>query len=294
MPPSPIHLFPITELKSGFTTCPALKMQNVVNVPFDDKDLGIHKNTGTLSHDIVTPPAPTKTIPTEPSPQRAWEAKYPKGSISPKTELPGGMGFYMSGPPNFAKMLDAGATDVLFSYRVMFNHDWEWVKGGKLPGAYGGVGDLAYRCSGGRKDDRCKCFNFRLMWRAGGKGEIYAYVPLNKTNDDRLLSHPLSKRNNDFSGISVGRGAFTFQKGIWTTVAERIKLNSPNKSDGEIQLWINGECVLHITGLILREEEASHIKGMHFQTFFGGKTPEWASPKDQKAWFADVSGGIIQ
>lgn len=40
---------------------------------------------------------------------------------------------------------------------------------------------------------------------------------------------------------------------------------------GEVQLWVNGKSVIEITGLILREDEALHIKGMHFQTFFGGK-----------------------
>jgi hypothetical protein len=47
----------------------------------------------------------------------------------------------------------------------MFEEDFEFVLGGKLPGIFGGVGDLSYRCSGGRKDDRCKCFSLRLMWR---------------------------------------------------------------------------------------------------------------------------------
>ena len=40
---------------------------------------------------------------------------------------------------------------------------------------------------------------------------------------------------------------------------------------GEVQLWINGKSVIEITGLILREDKASHIKGMHFETFFGGR-----------------------
>ena len=40
---------------------------------------------------------------------------------------------------------------------------------------------------------------------------------------------------------------------------------------GEIQLWIDGKSVIEIPGLVLREDEASHIKGMHFQTFFGGR-----------------------
>ncbi|KIJ63460.1 hypothetical protein HYDPIDRAFT_112872, partial [Hydnomerulius pinastri MD-312] len=40
---------------------------------------------------------------------------------------------------------------------------------------------------------------------------------------------------------------------------------------GELQLWVNGVCMIHAKGLILREGEASHIKGMYFQTFFGGE-----------------------
>lgn len=29
----------------------------------------------------------------------------------------------------------------------------------------GGVADAAYKCTGARQNDRCKCFNVRLMWR---------------------------------------------------------------------------------------------------------------------------------
>ena len=29
----------------------------------------------------------------------------------------------------------------------------------------GGEGDSAYECAGGRKDERCRCFSLRLMWR---------------------------------------------------------------------------------------------------------------------------------
>ena len=36
---------------------------------------------------------------------------------------------------------------------------------GKLPGQFGGVGDLAYGCSGGRQDNRMQCFDLRFMWR---------------------------------------------------------------------------------------------------------------------------------
>ncbi|EGN97512.1 polysaccharide lyase family 14 protein [Serpula lacrymans var. lacrymans S7.3] len=305
------HLFPILNVLHGFTTCPTLALTNVANVSLSDNALGIHKNTGHLTHNVVNPPMPIALCGNEPPPQVAWEAFYPKGSISPQTEKPGGLGFYLSGPSDFARALENGASEALFSYKVMFQPDWEWVKGGKLPGMYGGVGDLAYKCSGGRQDDRCKCFNLRLMWRASGKGEIYAYMPLNNINTKQLLAvPPKSVLNNDY-GISVGKGPYTLSTGLWITIAQRVKLNTPGKTDGahiiiaihysvqaefvigEVQLWMNGSCVLHVVGLVMREDAASHIKGMHFQTFFGGHSIDWASPKDQRAWFADVSGAIM-
>ena len=41
-------------------------------------------------------------------------------------------------------------------------------------------------------------------------------------------------------------------------------------SKGQIQLWFDGNLVIDLDGLTLRETEAGKIKGMHFQTFFGG------------------------
>lgn len=39
---------------------------------------------------------------------------------------------------------------------------------------------------------------------------------------------------------------------------------------GEVGLWFDGECVISATDLILRESSESIVKGMHFETFFGG------------------------
>ena len=80
--------------------------------------------------------------------------------------------------------------------------------------------------------------------------------------------------------------------------------------EGQIQLWIDGNSVINVDGLSLRETESGKIKGMHFQTFFGGMFlviqtfnaylffttghgDDWASPKDQRGWFADVTGTVI-
>jgi hypothetical protein len=69
----------------------------------------------------------------------ALQILYPQGSINPGNKPQGGTEFY-------AKPLDlAGATNTSLQYSVYFPPDFEFVKGGKLPGLYGGHKG----CSGG-------------------------------------------------------------------------------------------------------------------------------------------------
>lgn len=128
------YLIPAKDFKNGFTTCEHLKDDRVTLTPLDDKPLGVHKISSRTTHILVSPP-PCRSPPSNlPPPTRAWEAFYPEGSINPKADIPGGFGFYLSGPPSFARQLEEGAKEVLMSYRMMLGEDWEWVKGGKLPG----------------------------------------------------------------------------------------------------------------------------------------------------------------
>ncbi|KAF9007072.1 polysaccharide lyase family 14 protein [Cyathus striatus] len=288
------HLIPVPQFQYGFTTCYALKHDKLIKENLTDKDLGVHKVSRKTTHNLVEPPLPSHSEADSDAPAFAWEALYPKGSINPTAPIPGGFGFYLSGPQAFVEALD-GAREVVMSYRMMLQDDWEFVKGGKLPGIFGGVGPLSYGCTGGRQESRCQCFDLRPMWRAKSEGELYAYVPLTAHNKNALLAvPPLSKENADY-GFSVGRGSFKFDcaVGKWVTVAFRVKLNDVGEENGEIELWIDGSSVMCIKQLLLRESEESKMKGMHFQTFFGGHTNDWASPKDQRAWFADITGTII-
>ena len=99
-------------------------------LPLDDRELQVHKVTASTSHPLVSPPANGAGSSGQ---NAAWEAFYPKGSINPQNPIPGGFGFYLSGPPEFQASL-ATANEVLFSYSVMFDEEWDFVKGGKLPG----------------------------------------------------------------------------------------------------------------------------------------------------------------
>ncbi|GJF00127.1 hypothetical protein PsYK624_164060 [Phanerochaete sordida] len=286
-------LFPVPHhhILAGFTSAPTLALPHVAQVALSDAALGVHK-AGRLPHAVVAPPAADAAHPA------AYEAAFARGSINPgnKTAPPGGFGFYVHGPAEWRRALEHHRVqqEVVLSYEVRFEDGWEWQKGGKLPGVYGGVGEFAYGCSGGRQENRCKCFNLRLMWRQGGAGELYAYLPLNDTNAAALMAVPQTHRNPDY-GFSVGRGLWKFEPGRWIAVAERVKMNTVGQADGEVEVFIDGRSVLCAKGLILRDADASEssVQGLHFQTFFGGHSEEWASPKDQKAWFTNISGAIL-
>ncbi|KAH9941436.1 hypothetical protein B0H21DRAFT_752716 [Amylocystis lapponica] len=283
-------LFPVPhgDIATGFTTA-SLTLSGIARTPLTDHALGVQKVSSQATRAVT--PAPDR-----PSSQ-AWKAIFPKGSINPgnKTAPTGGFGLYLRGPPAFSSALRE-AREVVFSYEVLFEEGWAWGLGGKLPGIYGGVGDSAYGCTGGRQSDRCKCFDLRLMWREGGGGELYAYLPQVASNTAHLLAVPPRSIQHPDYGFSVGRGAWHFTPGKWTTVAQRVKLNELGKEDGEIEIFIDGRSVLAVSGVVLRTKEGpeAHVQGLHVQTFFGGHTTEWASPRDQHAWFANVSGAVIR
>ncbi|KAI0644863.1 hypothetical protein C8Q79DRAFT_912209 [Trametes meyenii] len=280
----------------GFTTSALVTTTGVV-VPLADKHLGVHKVTSATTHRLLYPPVPVNGDPNALS----WEAVYSEGSINPgnKTAPSGGFGFYLRGPPPFADALNGLITangEVVMSYDVLLEEHFAFRKGGKLPGLYGGAGESSYGCTGGRQTDRCKCFNLRLMWRENGVGELYAYVPQLDANTRQLLTvPPRSIQHPDF-GFSVGRGSWTFQPGNWTRVVQRVKINDLGQENGEIEVTIDGKSAILATGLVLRTQEGAdaRVQGLHFQTFFGGHTKEWASPKEQRAWFANISGAVLK
>jgi hypothetical protein len=150
------------------------------------------------------------------------------------------------------------------------------------------------------------------MWRTGGKGEIYSYLPtgFDVNTDDHVCDVAPESDCNPTYGASVGRGAFTFPKGQWTTVSQRVKLNDVGETNGEMQLFVNGESVIDVKNIVLRNSDAGRHRGIQMQTFFGwcsvwpwfhpsnhfigGSTAEWASPKDQNSYFSDFSVAIIE
>ncbi|KAG8708505.1 hypothetical protein FRC09_001213, partial [Ceratobasidium sp. 395] len=143
-----------------------------------------------------------------------------------------GLMFFLSyGPSDLTR-----ATELTFGYSIMFEEGFDFVRGGKLPGLYGGDSDdNAFGCSGGRYD--LGCFSTRFMWREDGAGELYTYLPKLPANEALCSKASIPGRTicGEDYGTSFGRGSFYFKAGQWNTVAQRIKLNTPGVANGELE-----------------------------------------------------------
>ncbi|OCF35167.1 hypothetical protein I317_02319 [Kwoniella heveanensis CBS 569] len=235
---------------------------------------------GGLSFEGALKPLTAGKLPSSgsaPDGSNALVASYPAGTVGLSSA---GYSFYTEGAHNGVQV--DGATEVSFSYSVYLNDGFQFVKGGKMPGLYGGTSlSQAKSCSGGRQDSRDSCFSARLMWRTNGAGEIYDYLPVPYTDTDTGY------------GESIQRGAYSWATGKWTTVAMRLKLNDIGQSNGEQELYVDGQSVISLKDVTFATAEGTKIYGIMAQTFFGGHTDDWASPVDQNIWFKDWSLAVL-
>ncbi|MDX2022261.1 MAG: hypothetical protein SF187_18640 [Deltaproteobacteria bacterium] len=196
---------------------------------------------------------------------RFLRAQYYKGGASPSASRRVGV---KEGGGQMLGTLPDGPVDALYlRYWVRFAPDFDFVKGGKLPGFYGGT-----MISGGNIPDGTNGFSTRMMWRTDGMGEVYIYGPTSTK-----------------FGTSLGRGSFTFAKGRWHCVEQRLILNTPSQLDGQVHIWLDEKPVFSDTRLLLRTVGSLKIEGVFFSTFFGGGDPSWAPPRDTYADFADFA-----
>ncbi|MGB7439660.1 MAG: polysaccharide lyase [Coleofasciculaceae cyanobacterium] len=196
---------------------------------------------------------------------KVLRVNYPASSASPsvsrKHDLPlGGAGFYGN--------LGMSPKDSLrLSYYVRFSENFNFVKGGKLPGLFGGS-----TANGGNIPDGTDGFSTRFMWRRQGDGELYAYLPT----------------SNNY-GTSIGRGNWQFQPGVWHHLEQEVILNEPGQENGRVRVWVDGTEVLEEDGLTFRSVDELKLEGIFFSTFFGGGDPSWGTPKDVYVDFAEFS-----
>ncbi|KAJ7765793.1 hypothetical protein B0H16DRAFT_402523 [Mycena metata] len=223
---------------------------NVTAFPAGQQNLrlvnGIPASASATSSSAPDPLGIRPSATATPSSYTAWnndstvmQLLYPAGSSNPAGQPQGGAEIYCT-PIDITS-----AQMVTLEYSVWFPYKFNWVKGGKLPGLYGG----RMGCSGG--DAALNCFSTRLMWRQGGKGELYLYAKKDKQTA-ALCNDSQSECNADY-GLSIGRGSFKFATGGWTTVSQTVRLNTPGKQDGGFLLLVNGQPVIHREDIFYRD-----------------------------------------
>jgi hypothetical protein len=192
---------------------------------------------------------------------------------------PGGGQFYTSF--SSAGQADLAAATVLYlRYYVKFPSGFDFGRGGKLPGLYGG---LPGQASGGHHG---QAFSTRYMWRnhsvarslsncssAVPCAEIYLYGP-----------QVSSGYGQDIGGTWNWQG-----DGRWHMIEQRV-----DRVTGDITVWYDGVWVLSSTGALGGAASVA-FSGLMFSTFFGGHDTSWGPSKDEYADFADfaVSTGYI-
>ena len=188
---------------------------------------------------------------------------------------PGGAQFYTS-LAAMEKARLARAPVLYLRYYLRFPGGFDFGKGGKLPGLYGGPIGAE---SGGHHGAG---FSTRYMWRdhevtgsvsgcsrSAPCAEIYLYSPQS--------SHGYGQ---DLGGQWQWQG-----DGRWHVVEQRV-----DRTTGDITVWYDGSQVLNEPG-VLGDSAGVPFAGIMFSTFFGGHDTSWGPSQSEYGYFADFAVG---
>lgn len=174
----------------------------------------------------------------------------------------GGEGMAFNAP------LNAKYEHLIFEYDVYFDPEFDWVKGGKLPGL------CSYEDSptGCIENSTFEGFSIRYMWRENGAFYVYVYNP--EKVEECGDYYP-----------ALGTSTVYLKRGQWQHLKQEIYLGKANKQDGYVRVWIDGVLFYEITDIMLRTSSDVSINGAAIDSFFGGSDSSWAPKTPQHAYF---------
>ena len=165
---------------------------------------------------------------------------------------------------------DESYTSVELSYDVQFEEGFDFVKGGKLPGLFGGEGN-----TGGGIPTGMDGFSARMMWRGNGRVVQYVYYP----DQPEHFGHDMP-----WTDPATGE-ELIFTPGTWHNVVHQLKINTPGERNGVLRTYFDGQLALEVQGLRFRDTTDFAIDGMYFSTFFGGGSDSWSTTADETIYF---------
>lgn len=191
----------------------------------------------------------------QPQQGRILQVLYPRGSVGPAQ---GGAQFLAKLPP---------AAEYWLSYRVRFEPDFDFSRGGKLPGLTSG----GSKFTGGTRPANGEGWSARYMWGPAGAARVYLYhVDMPGEYGDGIVLPDV-----------------TFVPGQWHRLTQHIRVNTPDGADGLMEISFDGKQVLQRSDIRYRIGQQGLIDSFYFSTFHGGNTPDWAPAVDSVASFDD-------
>jgi hypothetical protein len=198
-----------------------------------------------------------------------------------------------TGGTSWGARFDKSYNEATVEYKVRINPDFDYKRGGKLPGFCGGSGPM-----GGR--NTTDGFSARVMWRELGMLTQYVYFPdkdatkqwgqdfiwTKAENKQVPITSEMWKRWDILKEIDKDRAYFT--PDVWHTIKTEIIMNTPDKEDGKLISWFDGEEVCNLTLQFIKDLTFG-IDSFKFSVFFGGNDPTWAPDKDEKIYFKDFN-----
>ena len=182
---------------------------------------------------------------------------FPIGQFGPERT---GIQFKTSVPPD---------EEYYLQYRLKFHTDFDFVRGGKLPGLMGGTAPTGCLTA----SESASGFTSRYMWKSLGAAILYLYWGDKTAPCGQAFA--LNVR---------------FTPRVWYTLTQHVKLNTPGFYDGLVEVWVNDTEVFQKSDIRFRSAGAGwKITGMHFSTFFGGSDSSWATTKSEAIYFDDFS-----
>jgi hypothetical protein len=141
------------------------------------------------------------------------------------------------------------------TYSVYLSKDFDFAKGGRLPGFVAGAGD---------QDVTAGSVSSRIAWRESGGLELRAQIA------DWLEPRRVA-----------GDKPYILPRGQWVALEQEIVLNTPGARDGALRIWADGALVLEKTGIVIREKAQTQVSGVLAEATLS--VPAGTSlPKDQK------------
>ncbi len=79
------------------------------------------------------------------------------------------------------------------------------------------------------------------------------------------------------------------EPGRWHLIEQEIKLNHPERADGQLRAWVDGRLVYENTALRVRNNDSLKVRKVWMNVYYGGRTP---SARDLFLDFDDLWIGL--